>query len=83
MQERQDQLLSSKTQITHLLRSNLSEHDLLVLSIGSAHLTDTQQQCPNFCLEAAQLGKKVTVINFDPEFKIPQNNSVRNRNILI
>lgn len=69
MQERQEYILNSKSQIEHLIQDQKMDIDLLVLSIGSAHLTDTQQQCPNFCHEAAAQGKKVTVINFDPSFK--------------
>ncbi|MDI9818173.1 MULTISPECIES: hypothetical protein [unclassified Legionella] len=42
--------------------------DLIVLSIGGAHTKDRQQQCPNFCLEAASKGLKVSIVNFDPAF---------------
>ncbi|MDP3269695.1 MAG: hypothetical protein Q8M40_11725 [Legionella sp.] len=73
MQERQDKLLTTKTQISQLIENSNLNPDLFVISIGSAHLSDKQQQCPSFCHEAVTKGQHVVVINFDNAFSNNEN----------
>ncbi|MDP3269696.1 MAG: hypothetical protein Q8M40_11730 [Legionella sp.] len=68
-------LISSKDKLNTLI-NNLEGIDLVVITIGGAHQSDRQQQCPNFCLEAAEHNQKVVIINLDYKFHISQKRLV-------
>ena len=70
-------LIQNQQQLNHVL-NNLDGVDLFVLTLGGAHSSDTQQQCPNFCIEAAEQGQKVVIVNIDPSFIHTNNQLINN-----